>query len=191
MKRGITFLAVLVMGVVVWGSGAGAQAQTSVTVSATTGMSVTGVCFTEPLTTPGSVTFSRTSTEGPLTITYHISGGPTDLNSDPAVGADHTAAFADGAATVTVVVHPAIDAVDATVTVVAGQGYVLGTPSAGVITVTRSDPQCATSTSTANTLARTGVRSTSGPLALTGIVSVALGSLLLVLSSRRKATGLR
>jgi hypothetical protein len=35
------------------------------------------------------------------------------------------------------------------------------------------------------------MRSTSGPLALIGISAVALGSLLLVLGSRRKATGLR
>src|SRR5205823_6481964 len=104
-------------------TGASAQQQQAVSVSATTAMGVTEQCFAEPTTSPGSVTFTRTSTEGALTITYHISGGPTDLNSDTTAGADHTVAFADGAATATVVVHPAIDATDATVTVVAGEGY--------------------------------------------------------------------
>ena len=191
MRRVLAFVALAVIGAVAWATGAAAQQQQAVSVSATTPMGVAGQCFTEPTTSPGSVTFARTSTEGPLTINYHISGGPTDLNSDATTGADHTVAFADGSATVTLVVHPAIDASAATVAVVAGEGYVVGDPPSGTIEVQRSEPQCATSTSTDNTLARTGVRSTTGPLALVGITSLALGSLLLVLGSRRKASGLR
>jgi hypothetical protein len=176
---------------------ASAQQQQSVSVSGTTPMGVTEQCRTEPTTSPGSFTFTRTSTDGALTITYHINGGPTDLNSDPAAGADHTVDFPDGDATVTVVVHPAIDATDATVTVVSGEGYAVGDPAEADVAVERQSDVCITIDdgrgfgTTDNTLARTGVRSTSGPLALIGITSVVLGSILLVLSSRRKATGLR
>jgi hypothetical protein len=158
-------------------------------------MSVTFECFVaDPATTPGSVTFQRTDTSGPLTITFHITGGPTDLNSDATIGADHTASFVDGQDIVTVAVNPAADAQDATITIVAGEAYTVGDPGSGTITVSRANFRtCPTETTvaTANTLARTGVRSTSGPLALVGITSIALGSLLLVLSSRRKMSGVR
>jgi hypothetical protein len=190
-KRGLAvavFAIVVALGVT---GSAGAQQQQTVTVSGTTPMGVAEQCMTEPTTSPGSFTFTRTSTEGPFTIDYHISGGPTDLNSDAAAGEDHTATFADNEATVTVVVHPAIYATDATVTVVAGRGYVVGDPASGTVQLFRTAPGCAAPTSTANTLARTGVRSTSGPLAVVGITSLALGSVLLVLSSRRKMSGVR
>jgi hypothetical protein len=194
MKRGFAFVAVVAIGIVGWTSGAAGQQQQAVSVSETTPMTVGEGCFTEPTTSPGSVTFARTFSEGALTITYHISGGPTDLNSDEVAGADHSVGFADGERTVTVVVHPAINATAATVTVVEGEGYVVGDPASGTIQVERFVPICGdppSSTTTANTLARTGVRSTTGPLALVGITSVALGSLLLVLSSRRKMSGVR
>jgi hypothetical protein len=194
MKRGFA-VSVFVLVIVVSTAGtASAQQQNSVSVSGTTSMGVVEQCFTEPTTTPGSVTFTRTSTEGPFTITYHISGGPTDLNSDAVAGADHTVDFADNEATATVVVHPTFDATDATVTVVAGQGYVVGDPASGTINVTRQNNRtCPTETTVAtrSTLARTGARSTSGPLAIVGITAIALGSLLLVLSSRRKMSGVR
>jgi hypothetical protein len=191
MKRGLAVSAFVVFVMLSATGTASAQQQNSVSVSSTTPMGVQGQCFAEPTTSPGSVTFTRTSTEGPFTITYHISGGPTDLNSDAVAGEDHTVDFADNEATATVVVHPTFDATDATVTVVAGQGYVVGEPASGTIHLFRTTPGCAAPTSTANTLARTGVRSTSGPLALVGITAIALGSFLLVLSSRRKMSGVR
>jgi hypothetical protein len=196
MRRGVAFVALAVVAVLGTSTGASARQQTTVSLSGTTPMGVRDQCMTEPTTSPGSFTFTRTSTEGVLTITYHISGGPTDLNSDAAAGEDHTVNFADGEATATVVVHPSTDATDATVTVVAGEVYAVGEPSSGTVAVQHIGTICdpvlqEESTTTANTLARTGIRSTSGRLALVGITSLALGSLLVVLSSRRKATGLR
>jgi hypothetical protein len=186
-------LAIVLLAVVGGTSAASAQQSPTVRLAGTTPMSVSGQCFTEPTTSPGSFTLERRSTTGPLTVTYHIDGGPTDLNSEEVAGADHTVEFADGEATVTVVVHPATNASAATVTVLEGETYNVAQPSSGTIEVQRSVVTCATDTTlgTDNTLARTGVRSTSGTLALVGITAVALGSLLLVLSSRRKATGLR
>src|SRR4051794_24553045 len=129
MRRALAALALTLVAMLSTPSPASAQQLQAVSVSATTAMGVTQQCFAEPTTSPGSVTFTRTSTEGGLTITYHISGGPTDLNSDATAGADHTVTFTDGSATVTVDVHPTIDATDATVTVIAGAGYVVGDPS--------------------------------------------------------------
>lgn len=188
MRRGVAFLTLVF--VVLLGAAGTAEAQriNTVTVSATTPMGIADQCFTEPVTSPGSFTFTRTSTEGALTVNYHISGGPTDLNADAATGADHTVEIPDAADSVTVTVHPAIGGGAATVTVIEGQGYAVGDPASGTIELAHSTTQCAAPTSTANTLPRTGVRSTSGPLALIGVTSIALGSLLLVASSRRKAS---
>lgn len=196
MKRGFAFLALVIILEAGAASAASAQQVPTVRVSATTGMTVRDQCKTEPTTSPGSFTLARADTDGPLTVTYHIEGGPTDLNSEEVAGADHTVDFAAGEGAVTVTVHPAIDASDATVTVVDGVTYDPGDPPSGTIVVQHivlipescEPPRSLAPTST---LARTGVRETSGRLALTGIASIALGSLLLVLSSRRKATGLR
>src|SRR3954447_1917280 len=115
MRRIICFFGVLAAMAVAWLSfavPASAYAvQAVVTVSATTPMAIHDHCQTEPTTEAGSVTFTREGvTEGTLTITFHISGGPTDLNSDPAAGADHQAQFLNGESTVTVQVNPAVTA---------------------------------------------------------------------------------
>jgi hypothetical protein len=173
-------------------SAAPAAVRTIVTVSATTPMAIHDHCQTEPTTEAGSVTFHRTITEGTLTITYHIEGGPTDLNSDPAAGENHQAQFADGEADVTVQVNPAVTATttDATVTVVAGEVYGVGDPDSGVIALNRDAEVCPTETSVAptqDTLARTGVKPTTAPLTLTGVLMVALGAALLVGAARRRS----
>ncbi|MEY2452296.1 MAG: hypothetical protein QOD92_1870 [Acidimicrobiaceae bacterium] len=194
MRRTIAF-AVIVVIAVSSGRAASAQQAPVVNVSETTAMGVHQRCQTEPTTTPGSFTLERSNTSGSLTVTYHISGGPTDLNSDAVAGDDHTVEFLPGEATATVVVHPAIDATDATVAILDDQPYEIGDPAQGVVTVDRQADVCATAVdlvpAPTSTLARTGVRSTTGSLALVGITALTLGSVLLVLSSRRKATGVR
>src|SRR4051794_2483758 len=104
-------------------SRADAKPKPTVRVSATTAMTVQELCGTEPNTSPGSFTLERDDSSGSLTVSYHIAGGPTDLDADPAAGADHTVSFADGEQTAVVTVHPAIDATDATVTIVSGSHY--------------------------------------------------------------------
>jgi LPXTG-motif cell wall-anchored protein len=187
MKRGVVLVALVFVAALGFAGTASAQRINTVTVSSTTPMRIDEGCFTEPTTSPGSFTFTRSSTEGALTISYHINGGPTDLNADAAAGADHTTDFADGAATATVTVHPAIGGSSATVTVIEGQGYAVGDPASGEVLMLHAFASCSAPSSTSNTLPRTGIRSTSGPLALVGVASIALGSLLLVASSRRKA----
>jgi hypothetical protein len=93
-------------------------------------------CFVaEPAPEPGSFTFERSDASSPLTITYHISGGPTDLNSDPTAGADHTATFASGASSVTVTVALAAgnDTRSADVTLIDGATYDVGAPSSAEV----------------------------------------------------------
>jgi len=187
MQRGFAVVTLLLAIVAGFATSATAQQINSVNVSGTTSMGILEGCGAEPVTSPGSFTFTRSSTEGALTINYHISGGPTDLNADASAGADHTADFADGAATVTVTVHPAIAGGGATVTVVEGQGYAVGDPASGDVGMSIARASCPAPSTIVNTLPRTGVRSTSGPLALVGITSIALGCLLLIATSRRKA----
>src|SRR5438067_11123377 len=132
--------------------------QPVVTVSATEPMAIHFNCMAEPTTEPGSVTFSRAGvTEGTLTITYHISGGPTDLNSDPAAGADHQAQFLDGEATVKVFVHPAVteNTTDAQVVIVDGAGYAVGELNSGTIQLQTDQDECPTTTTTTTTIAAT------------------------------------
>jgi LPXTG-motif cell wall-anchored protein len=184
--RSLAFAAVIASSVLCT-TPASAQEAPLVRVSATTSASVTEQCFTEPTTSPGSFTLERDSTAGALTVTYHVSGGPTDLNSDETAGADGTVDFADGAATVTVTVYPAISAgPSATVQVLDGTGYAPGDPASGTIEIVHFATTCL---ATSDTLPRTGSSSITGPLAVTGIAMVALGSLLLVAASRRKAAG--
>jgi hypothetical protein len=170
-------------------TGAAAQrVEPVVRVSATSEMAVHDQCFTEPTTEPGSFTLERTIVDGVLTVTYHISGGPTDLNSDAAAGEDHTVEFATGEATVTVPVHPAISAKEsATVTIVDTDDYAVGDPDSGVVQIAHSTPQCVQPTQ--DTLARTGVKPTTAPLTLTGIVMLALGAALVAGAARRRTAG--
>lgn len=152
-------------------------------------------CQSEPTTEPGSVTFTRSFTNGTFTITYHISGGPTDLNSDATAGADHQAQFADGSATVTVQVNPAVTAstTDALVQIVDGETYNPGDPDSGTIVLQRDSEKCPTTTTstsvaaTQDTLARTGVKPSTAPLTLTGFLMVAAGAVLLVGAARRRS----
>lgn len=139
-------VAVAVVGLGVWLLTPQAMAQTqgppTVSISATTPMSETAQCLTEPTTGAGSFTLQRSDTRGPLDVGYHIAGGPTDLNSDATAGADHTVTFADGQATVTVDVHPAIGGGSATVTLADGDSYDVGAPASATVDKTFATPSC-------------------------------------------------
>jgi hypothetical protein len=121
---------------------AAAPGDPTVRVSATTAMSEIDGCQTEPTFAPGSFTLERSDAAGALTVTYHISGGPTDLNADAGTGADHTVDFADGATSVTVPVHPALGGSSATVTVVDGATYDVGDPASATIDKTVAEAAC-------------------------------------------------
>src|SRR5262245_2038384 len=111
---------------------ASAQEVPTVRIAGTTSMAETQQCFTEPTFRPGSFTLVRSSATGTLKVTFHISGGPTDLNGDPTGGAEHTATFAAGQTQVTVTVHPALGGGEATVSLLAPVdpgAYQLGSPS--------------------------------------------------------------
>jgi hypothetical protein len=158
-----------------------AQVPPTVRIAGTTAMSETGQCFTEPTFSPGSFTLERDQTSGALDVTYHISGGPTDLNSDPAAGEDHTASFVDGQAQLTVTVSPALGGGPATVTIVDGAAYDLGDPGTATIQKAISIPQCVeepptTPPTTAPTrLARTGSHSSTFGLVLIGLGLIVVG----------------
>ena len=160
---------------------AGAQEVPTVRIAGTTAMSETQQCFTEPTFTAGSFTLERTSSTGTLEVTFHISGGPTDLNSDPAAGADHSATFASGQTQVTVTVHPALGGGDATVSLVDGSAYDLGTPSTSTITKSVATASCAqeptttSPTTRSGNLARTGSTSSTFGLFLIGIGMIVTG----------------
>jgi len=183
MRRLAGLLGILVATVafVLTAQPASAQEVPTVRVAATTAMSETQQCFTEPTFAPGSFTLERSSATGTLEATFHISGGPTDLNSDPAAGADHTATFADGQAQVTVTVNPALGGGEVTVAVVDGAAYDLGTPSAGTIPKTVRAAQCAqpspttTPSTRSGNLARTGSSSSTFGLFLIGLGMIAAG----------------
>jgi len=176
------------------------QLQAVVTVSGTEPMAIHFNCNEPATTEPGTVTFSRTGpTEGPLTVTYHISGGPTSLNSDPQAGEYHQASFNPGEATVTVHdIDPVVSdtTTDAEVVLVDGEAYAVGDPDHGTIDLQTDRDECETTTTTTttivatqDTLARTGVRPTTAPLAFTGIVMLALGAALVAGAARRRTAG--
>jgi hypothetical protein len=122
---------------------AAAPGDPTVRVSATTAMSEFEGCKSEPTFEPGSFTLERSDATGALTVTYHISGGPTDLNADADTGTDHTVDFADGATSVTVPVHPTLGGSSATVTVVDGATYDVGDPASATIDKTVAQALCA------------------------------------------------
>jgi hypothetical protein len=185
MRRAAGVLGILATTVafVVTGQPASAQEVPTVRIAGTTSMSETEQCFTEPTFTPGSFTLGRSSATGTLEVTFHISGGPTDLNSDPAAGADHAATFVSGQSQVTVTIQPALGGGDATVSVVDGTAYDLGSPSTATIprSVTRS--QCAQAQTThPGNLARTG-----SPSSLFGLVLIGLGMIVVGMGMKRVA----
>src|SRR4051812_3538084 len=104
-----------------------AQAEPAVRIAGTQLMTIEYECFqADPKTTAGAFTLERDSVTGPLTVTFHISGGPTDLNADPVAGADHTVAFPDGLEMVAVSVSPAAGGGPPHVQVVDAPGYSVG-----------------------------------------------------------------
>jgi hypothetical protein len=160
-----------------------AQEVPTVRIAGTTSMSETQQCFTEPTFTPGSFTLARSSASGILKVIFHVSGGPTDLNSDPAAGADHTATFADGQTQVTVTVHPALGGGQATVSIVKGSGYNIGSPSTATIAKSVTPAQCSQTPSTRpRNLARTGSPSTTF-----GLVLIAFGMIVAGIAMKRVA----
>jgi hypothetical protein len=162
---------------------ASAQEVPTVRIAGTTSMSETQQCFTEPTFTPGSFTLARSSGAGTLEVTFHISGGPTDLNSDPAAGADHTATFASGQTQVTVTVHPALGGGQATVSVVDGTAYDLGSPTTATIAKSVTPAQCTqTQTTRPRNLARTG-----SPSSRFGLVLIGFGMIVAGMAMKRVA----
>jgi len=160
---------------------ASAQEVPTVRIAGTTSMSETQQCFTEPTFTPGSFTLERSNATGTLEVTFHISGGPTDLNSDPTGGAEHTATFASGQTQVAVTVHPALGGGQATVSVVDGSAYNLGSPSTATIAKSVTPAQCTQSTRPRN-LARTGA-----PSSRFGLVLIGLGMIVIGMAMKRVA----
>ncbi|HEX2381999.1 MAG TPA: hypothetical protein VHI95_05155 [Acidimicrobiales bacterium] len=174
---------VAIVVLVVTAQSAGAQELPTVRIAGTTGMSETQQCFTEPTFTPGSFTLERSGATGTLAVTFHIAGGPTDLNSDPAAGADGTATFADGQTQVTVTVNPALGGSEASVAIVDGAAYNLADPSSATIAKSVSAVQCApegppqtTAPATrSQNLARTGSPSFTFGLGLIGLGMIVCG----------------
>jgi hypothetical protein len=168
-----------------------AQVPPTVRIAGTTAMEETQQCFTEPTFSPGSFTLERNQSEGAVDVTYHISGGPTDLNSDPTAGADHTVSFADGQTQVTVTVHPALGGGAATVTVVDGLAYDLGDPSSATIakvvhaTTCPAAEESTTTTTRPRELVRTGATSSTPELAVIGVAMVAIGLTVLAMARKR------
>jgi hypothetical protein len=170
--------------VVVMAAPAHAQVLPTVRISGTTPMSEADQCFTEPVFSPGSFTLERDVATGTLDVNYHITGGPTDLNSDPVAGEFHTATFADGQTQVTVTVHPALGGVGATVTVVPPVDpgpYQVGNSNTATIQRLISVPQCVVPgeapppTTAPRTLARTGSTSSTFGLVLIGVGLIVAG----------------
>src|SRR4051794_35537558 len=150
----------------------------TVRIAGTTAMSETEQCFTEPTFSPGSFTLERSDGTGTLDVTFHVSGGPTDLNSDPAAGADHTATFADGQTQVTVAVHPALGGGAAAVAVVDGTAYDLGSASSSPIERSVTAAKCAPEappTTRPQNLARTGSTGFTFGLVLIGLGMIVSG----------------
>jgi hypothetical protein len=178
---GLLGIVVTTLVFVVTGPPASAQELPTVRIAGTTAMSEMQQCFTEPTFTPGSFTLERASATGTLEVTFHISGGPTDLNSDAAAGADHTATFASGQTQVTVTVHPALGGGEATVSLVDGSAYDLGSPSTATIGKSLSAPSCVqeptttTPSTRSGNLARTGSSSSTFGLFLIGVGMIAAG----------------
>jgi hypothetical protein len=183
MRRAAGVLGILATMVVfvVTAQPASAQEVPTVRIAGTTSMSETQQCFTEPTFTPGSFTLARSTATATLEVTFHISGGPTDLNSDPAAGADHTATFASGQSEITVTVQPALGGGEATVSVVDGTAYDLGSPSTATIARSVTPAQCAqappasTQTTRPRSLARTGSPSSRFGLVLIGVGMIVAG----------------
>jgi hypothetical protein len=181
MRRlaGIVGILATTLAFVITAQPAVAQEVPTVRIAGTTPMSETQQCFTEPTFTPGSFTLARSSTTGTLEVTFHISGGPTDLNSDPAGGAEHTATFASGQTQVTVTVHPALGGGEATVDLLAPVdrgAYQLGSPSTATIAKSVTPAQCSqTQTTRPRNLARTGSPSSRFGLVLIGLGMIATG----------------
>jgi hypothetical protein len=183
MRRLAGVLGVLATAValVVFAQPAHAQVPPTVSISGTTAMSEAEQCFTEPTFSPGSFTLERNDATGSLDVTYHISGGPTDLNSDPIAGADHAATFADGQAQVTITVQPALGGGQATVALVDGQAYDLSDPNTATIPKSVSAPQCVVPgttpppTTAPSVLARTGSTSSTFGLVLIGFGMIVVG----------------
>jgi hypothetical protein len=186
MRRlaGLLGIVVTTLVFVVTAQHASAQALPTVRISGTTAMTETQQCFTEPTFTAGSFTLERSTATGTLDVSYRISGGPTDLNSDPAAGAIHTATFPDGQAQVTVTVHPALGGSQATVNLLApvdNGTYQLGDPATATIAKTVASTQCAQSSSTtpssthSQNLARTGSTSFTFGLVLIGVGMIVAG----------------
>jgi hypothetical protein len=172
--------------IVVTAQPAGAQEVPTVRIAGTTPMSETQQCFTEPTFTPGSFTLERSSATGTLEVIFHVSGGPTDLNSDPAGGAEHTATFANGQTQVTVTVHPALGGREAVVALFAPVdrgAYQLGSPSTVTIPKSVSPAHCAQAPGgSTHNLARTGSSSLTFGLAL-----IALGMIVAGIAMKRVA----
>jgi len=165
---------------------ASAQELPTVRIAGTTSMSETEQCFTEPTFTPGSFTLARSTATGILEVTFRISGGPTDLNSDATGGAEHTATFASGQTQVTVTVHPALGGKEATVDLLAPVdrgAYQLGSPSTATIAKSVTPAQCTQTQSTRpRNLARTG-----SPSSRFGLVLIALGMIAAGMAMKRVA----
>jgi hypothetical protein len=186
MRRlaGLLGIVVTTLVLVVTAGPASAQALPTVRIAGTTAMSEAEQCFTEPLFSPGSFTLERSTSTGTLDVNFRISGGPTDLNSDPAAGAIHMATFAAGQTQVTVTVHPALGGGQATVNLLApvdSPTYQLGDPSTATIAKTVSSPQCAetppstTPSTRSQNLARTGSTSSTFGLLLIGLGLIVAG----------------
>jgi len=163
---------------VVFAQPAHAQEVPTVRVAGTTAMSETEQCFAEPTFSPGSFTLERSSGTGTLDVTFHVSGGPTDLNADATAGADGTATFPEGQTQVTVTVHPALGGGAATVAVVDGVAYDVGSPSSASIERSVAAAQCAQEappTTRPQNLARTGSTAFTFGLVLIGLGMIVSG----------------
>jgi hypothetical protein len=187
MRRaaGLSAIVVTTLVLVLTARPASAQAVPTVRIAGTTAMTESEQCFTEPVFGPGSFTLERSSATGTLEVTFHISGGPTDLNSDAATGADHTATFATGQAQITVTVHPALGGGQATVALADGAAYDLGSPSTATIqksltsvdasTCLSQTPPTTTPPPQSRALARTGSASSTFGLFLIGLGMIVAG----------------
>ena len=167
---------------------AAAQVPPTVRISGTTEMSEADQCFTEPTFSPGSFTLERDDATGTLDVTFHISGGPTDLNADPVAGSDHTASFADDQAQVTVTVHPALGGGQATVALVDGEAYALGDPSTATIRKSLAVPQCVQEPPTTRPATRPGSLARTGSTSWTfGLVLIGIGMIVAGMAVKRVA----